>query len=221
MKTYKDIISEVAEPKGEDEKSFKSKHIIQKIDHPAAEEGQFTGGKTAKKDKSKLAGYKDGEDKEVYEAHKTDMQERYGDKWKSVMYANATKKSMEESVSDLEEVNASKIIKDLGAGDSVDVVVQKNLNNKTTKDEILKIIRAHQWKTKMKRESVEVLDEAFKAGDIKLADGSSAKLTNEQAISLNTLFKELTTVNQKKMQERMLKDKKGFSEIVSFAKEAL
>ncbi len=80
------------------------------------------------------------------------MQERYGDKWKSVMYANATKKSMEESVSDLEEVNASKIIKDLGAGDSVDVVVQKNLNNKTTKDEILKIIRAHQWKTKMKRE---------------------------------------------------------------------
>ena len=114
------------------------------------------------------------------------MQERYGDKWKSVMYANATKKSMEESVSDLEEVNASKIIKDLGVGDSV-----------------------------------EVLDEAFKAGDIKLADGSSAKLTNEQAIQLNTLFKELTTVNQKKMQERMLKDKKGFSEIVSFAKEAL
>jgi hypothetical protein len=186
MKTYKDIISEVAEPKGEDEKRFKSKHIIQKIDHPAAEEGQFTGGKTAKKDKSKIASYKNGEDKEVYEAHKTDMQERYGDKWKSVMYANATKKSMEESVSDLEEVNASKIIKDLGVGDSV-----------------------------------EVLDEAFKAGDIKLADGSSAKLTNEQAISLNTLFKELTTVNQKKMQERMLKDKKGFSEIVSFAKEAL
>ena len=165
MKTYKEIISEVAEPKGEDEKRFKAKHIIQKINHPAAEEGQFTGGKTAKKDKSKLSGHKDGEDEEVYEAHKTDMQERYGDKWKSVMYANATKKSMEESVSDLEE--------------------------------------------------------AFKAGAMKLADGSSAKLTNEEASALNTLFKELTSANQKKMQGRMMKDKKGFSEIVSFAKEAL
>ena len=59
MKTYKEIISEVAEPKGEDEKRFKAKHIIQKINHPAAEEGQFTGGKTAKKDKSKLSGHKD------------------------------------------------------------------------------------------------------------------------------------------------------------------
>ena len=169
MKTYKEIISEVAEPKGEDEKRFKAKHIIQKINHPAAEEGQFTGGKTAKKDKSKLSGHKDGEDEEVYEAHKTDMQERYGDKWKSVMYASSVKKSMEESV----------VVED------------------------------------------EMISEAFKAGAMKLADGTAAKLTNEEASALNTLFKELTSANQKKMQERMMKDKKGFSEIVSFAKEAL
>ena len=56
---------------------------------------------------------------------------------------------------------------------------------------------------------------------MKLADGTAAKLTNEEASALNTLFKELTSANQKKMQERMMKDKKGFSEIVSFAKEAL
>ena len=188
MKTYKEIISEVAEPKGEDEKRFKAKHIIQKINHPAAEEGQFTGGKTAKKDKSKLSGHKDGEDEEVYEAtmtpadtkqrenivkgmkkSKADLQARYGDKWKSVMYATATKKAMEESV----------VVED------------------------------------------EMISEAFKAGAMKLAYGTAAKLTNEEASALNTLFKELTSANQKKMQERMMKDKKGFSEIVSFAKEAL
>lgn len=191
MKTYKEIISEVAEPIGGDEKRFKAKHVIQKINHPAAEDDQFTGGKTAKKDKSKIASYKDGEDEEVYEAtmtptdvkqrenivtgmkkNKADLQSRYGDKWKSVMYATATKKAMEESVSELEE-------------------------------------------------AVEVLDEAFKAGEMKLSDGSSVKLTNEQASALNSLFKELNSANQKKMQERMMKDKSGFSEIVSFAKEAL
>jgi hypothetical protein len=30
MKTFKDIISEVAQPKGGDEKAFKAKHVIQK-----------------------------------------------------------------------------------------------------------------------------------------------------------------------------------------------
>jgi hypothetical protein len=72
----------------------------------------------------------------------------------------------------------------------------------------------------LKKEAVE-LDEAFKAGEMKLADGSSVKLTNEDVSALNTLFKELNSANQKKMQERMMKDKKGFAEIVSFAKEAL
>ena len=31
MKTYKEIISEVAEPKGEDEKRFKAKHKFKKL----------------------------------------------------------------------------------------------------------------------------------------------------------------------------------------------
>lgn len=216
MKTYKQIISEVAEPLGGDEKRFKAKHVIQKINLDAAEDGQFTGGTSAKKDKSKKASYKEGEDEAVYEEtdkeddmcpecgesydececdgeemeeakmsdadmkqrenivkgmkkSKADLQARYGDKWKSVMYATATKKAMEESV----------VVED------------------------------------------EMISEAFKAGAMKLADGTAAKLTNEEASALNTLFKELTSANQKKMQERMMKDKKGFSEIVSFAKEAL
>lgn len=53
-------------------------------------------------------------------------------------------KVVKESV-DLTEVNASKIIADLNAGDSIDVIVQKHLNKKTTKDDILKVIRDYNW----------------------------------------------------------------------------
>lgn len=326
MKTFKDIISEVAQPKGGDEKAFKAKHVIQKINHPAAEDGQFTGGPSAKKDKSKKASYKEGEDEAVYEEtdnedddmcpecgesydececdgeemeeakmsdadmkqrenivmgmkkSKADLQARYGDKWKSVMYATATKKAME-SVELDEAVNVKAIQKAVDDGKSMDVIMTMFANKKTTNtDEIRKVVKDYMWKKRMKKEAVELgeisqetlrqyhgkagadlrakrdklekgtltmkdvkqgqnrvkglnraankmesveLDEAFKAGEMKLADGSSVKLTNEDVSALNTLFKELNSANQKKMQERMMKDKKGFAEIVSFAKEAL
>ena len=428
MKTYKEIISEVAEPLGGDEKRFKAKHVIQKINHPAAEDDQFTGGKTAKKDKSKIASYKDGEDEIVYEEldkeddmcpeceesydececeddeddeeemdeaamypadmkqrenivkgmkkSKADLQARYGDRWKSVMYATATKKAMEaveldeagpkmkpdflktqrakdaahnaamgrtatgrkktmtstqrsmssmnKEAVELEEAkmtgNYARVMYDYRE-DYYNITVYKNgkevasddgyfganetgnpLIKKFTdvvkkaglKPEGLPIVdeddkkgvfkgNTFKWNTKEAVELDEIsrdlaaraahgfadkgdralknkdsreykrsergrkmavdkatgyakvnavprrvklpeaveLDEAFKAGEMKLSDGSSVKLTNEDVSALNTLFKELNSANQKKMQERMMKDKKGFAEIVSFAKEAL
>jgi hypothetical protein len=370
MKTYKQIISEVAEPIGGDEKAFKAKHVIQKINHPAAEDGQFTGGPSVKKDKSKKASYKEGEDEAVYEEtdkeddmcpecgesydececdgeemeeakmsdadmkqrenivmgmkkSKADLQARYGDKWKSVMYATATKKAMEAVEIDEAKMtgNYARVMYDYRE-DYYNITVYKNgkevasddgyfganetgnpLIKKFTdvvkkaglKPEGLPIVDEDgkkgvfkgkfMWNTKeaveldevsaelakktyqkrmdqaksyskqsadepdmsksfalarkgygaekkagqtssrvvkklLKKEAVE-LDEAFKAGEMKLADGSSVKLTNEDVSALNTLFKELNSANQKKMQERMMKDKKGFAEIVSFAKEAL
>lgn len=69
MKTFKNIISEVAEPKGGDEKRFKAKHVIAKYDHPiedGAEENQFKGG--TNKDRTKKASYEKGKDAEVYES---------------------------------------------------------------------------------------------------------------------------------------------------------
>lgn len=488
MKTYKEIISEVAEPLGGDEKRFKAKHVIQKINHPAAEDDQFTGGKTTKKDKSKIASYKDGEDEIVYEEldkeddmcpeceesydececeddeddeeemdeaamspadmkqrenivkgmkkSKADLQARYGDRWKSVMYATATKKAMEAVEFD-EAVNVKGIQKAVDDGKSMDVIMTMFANKRTTNtDEIRQVVKDYMFKKRMKKEEVVLdeagpkmkpdflktqrakdaahnaamgrtatgrkkpvramtstqrsmasmrkeeveldeakmtgnyarvmydyredyynitvykngkevasddgyfganetgnplikkftdvvkkaglkpeglpivdedgkkgvfkgntfkwntkeaveldeisrdlatraahgfadkgdralknkdsreykrsergrkmavdkatgyakvnavprrvklpeeveLDEAFKAGEMKLSDGSSVKLTNEDVSALNTLFKELNSANQKKMQERMMKDKKGFAEIVSFAKEAL
>ena len=56
-------------------------------------------------------------------------------------------KVVKESV-DLAEANAAKIIADLKAGDSIDVIVQKHLNKKTTKDDILKVIRDYNWKNR-------------------------------------------------------------------------
>lgn len=77
---------------------------------------------------------------------------------------NAGFQFAKESV-DLSEANASKIIKDLEAGDSIDVIVQKNLNRKTTKDDILKVIRDYNWKKRMKKESVEIYESHFNVGD--------------------------------------------------------
>lgn len=66
MKTYKQLIAEVAQPIPQDEKKFKDKHKIEKSDHPVAADDQFTGD--TKKDKSRKADLQKGEDEKVYEA---------------------------------------------------------------------------------------------------------------------------------------------------------
>ena len=71
------------------------------------------------------------------------------------------------------------------------------------------------------RESVEILDEAFKVGIVKLKDGGSVVLKKEDVDLLNKMFKDLSTSNRKKMQEVAMKDKSGFEEILSFAREAI
>jgi hypothetical protein len=65
MKTFKQLIAEVAQPKSEDELNFKDKHEIDFIDHPESEEHQHTAEKKAPK---RLADYDEGEDEDVYEA---------------------------------------------------------------------------------------------------------------------------------------------------------
>ena len=68
MKSFKRIVTEVAQPKAEDEIDFKAKHELELIDEPNAEESQFDGG--TKKTKPRKADYVDGEDEAVYEALK-------------------------------------------------------------------------------------------------------------------------------------------------------
>ena len=67
----------------------------------------------------------------------------------------------------------------------------------------------------------ESLDEAFKQGIVKLKDGSSMVLKKEDADVINKMFKAMSSGSVKKMTETAMKDKKGFAEILDFAKEAM
>jgi len=65
------------------------------------------------------------------------------------------------------------------------------------------------------------LDEAFKVGILKLKDDSTVKLTNDDAQALNNLYKNLNTSNSTRMIEKLYANKKSFSEILAFAKQAM
>ena len=65
MKTFKQLIAEVAQPKSDDELNFKQKHAIEVIDHPASKETQHSAEKRSPR---RRADYDDGEDEDVYEA---------------------------------------------------------------------------------------------------------------------------------------------------------
>ena len=69
MKTFKQLIAEVAQPNNEDELNFKAKHSIEVIDHPASHEHQHSAEKKSPK---RRADYDENEDEEVYEAKKLD-----------------------------------------------------------------------------------------------------------------------------------------------------
>lgn len=71
------------------------------------------------------------------------------------------------------------------------------------------------------KESVEQIDEAFKAGIVRLNDGSSVILKTEDVKVLNKLMDGLKTENRSMMTKTAMSGKKGFNEILSFAREAL
>ena len=73
---------------------------------------------------------------------------------------------------------------------------------------------------KLTKEEVE-LAENFKVGAIKLNDGSSVIIKEADAKLLNQLVSELADKNREAMMKTAMKDKKGFNEILGFAKEAL
>jgi hypothetical protein len=72
-----------------------------------------------------------------------------------------------------------------------------------------------------KMEETQVIDEAYKAGIVNLKDGSKIRIASEDAKALNGLYKKLNASNKKQMEQRMMKDKKSFSEIIAFAKETV
>ncbi len=72
-----------------------------------------------------------------------------------------------------------------------------------------------------KKEEVEMIDEAVKAGTMKLKNGDMVKVTDKDAKVLNQMLGELNDKNRKQMEKVMMTDKNGFNEILGFAKEVV
>jgi hypothetical protein len=65
---------------------------------------------------------------------------------------------------------------------------------------------------------VEFIDEAIKAGILKLENGKSVKVTKEDAETLNSVLKDLNPGNRKRMEVEMMKDQKSYNDMLTFAK---
>ena len=70
----------------------------------------------------------------------------------------------------------------------------------------------------MYKEEVEFIEEAVKAGTIKLENGKSVKVTKEDAVAFNAVLKELNPENRKRMESEMMKDEKSYKNMLTFAK---
>lgn len=70
-------------------------------------------------------------------------------------------------------------------------------------------------------EETELEEATFKASNLKLKSGETVKLDMKDAKVLNNMMKTLNDKNRKEMETNLMKDKKGFEEILAFAREAL
>ena len=71
------------------------------------------------------------------------------------------------------------------------------------------------------KEEADLVDEAFKAGNLRLKDGKTVKIDKVTAESLNNAMSQLNSTNRKRMEVEAMKDKKSFDAMVQFAKAAV
>lgn len=74
MKSFKDLVSEVAMPNNPEELKHWNQHTVEVIDHPVAEPEQFSGDIPGKSRVKRLSDYVAGEDEKAYDvAYKEDV----------------------------------------------------------------------------------------------------------------------------------------------------
>ena len=147
MLSFKDL-EEVLQPKAAGEKRFKDKHVADTIDYPLNDAEINKGTKKSPAKKKRIADSEEGKDAAVYEENDDEMtpaqekkreeivmamkkdkeklQSRYGESWKAVMYATATKQAMSESV-DLDEALPPHLAKYIGKDGDFTPEVKKRL----------------------------------------------------------------------------------------------
>ena len=267
MKKFKDILSEVAQPKSAEEKRFKDQHTIELIRHPVALDSQFTGeieGVTRKPRPSDQKG-DTSYDKAYAVKNKPFKMPRNIDE-ESEFDTKSDKKVKKEGISFkglLDKVvneDAENISED--PDEEIPMMMRQLHFIGYAADEILEYLAIDDldpeewWQNKLaaafmnmqslhsyvegdKRmmsfgndddmisaayESVEEteLEEAtFKASNLKLKSGETVKLDMKDAKVLNDMMKTLSVKNSKEMETNLMKDKKGFEEILTFAREVL
>ena len=279
-KSFKQLVSEVAQPKGGDEKAFKDQHTIQKFNHPVALDHQFTG-EIDKERRMRPADYTAPADAAAYDKATgiDDMGATLGEEAEQIdeiskkLAGRYIKKAQMDTAhagdqiatGSMGQMGASPDVKKgyekqrqkgiaklvrrrMGTADAVRKLTgtarvpakeevaesqKKSLEKKlaaasapSKKGKEAVTLPKAPW-DKMKEateivlESREMIDEAVRAGNMRLKDGSSVKIKNEDAKLLNQMFKDLNSSNRRQMEKVMMTDKAGFEEILGFAREAL
>ena len=282
-KSFKQLVSEVAQPKGGDEKAFKDQHTIQKFNHPVALDHQFTGeidkerrmrpaDYTAPADAAaydKATGIDDmgatlGEEAEQIDEISKKLAGRYikkaqvdtahagdqiatgsmGQMGASPDVKKGYEKQRQKGIAKLvrRRMGTSDAVRKLTGTARVAATEETEETNESQKKSLEKKLAAASAPSKKGKEAVtlpkapwdkmkeateivlesrEMIDEAVRAGNMRLKDGSSVKIKNEDAKLLNQMFKDLNSSNRRQMEKVMMTDKAGFEEILGFAREAL
>ena len=204
MKSFKQFTEASEYYTRQKDKDFIDKHLVDVKELPDG----YKQAEVLDLSANRLADFKKGEDKEVYEAvefteeEMTDAQkekrevivkelkkkmsefkDRYGDKATDVLYATATKMAMKD---DEEEVEES--YKEGYYSEGVIADLEKIVKTKS-------------------------------AGDIKFKNGKKQKIDLFSASAVINAYKQLNTANKKKV-EGMLADQGKFKQFVSFAMQA-
>lgn len=290
MKSFKNYMAEVAEPKSSEEKKFKDMHQPEVKPHPVAEPTQHKAEKPKAKRKAdqegdanydqaynesveqideiskKLAGRyikkaqidtADAADKVArsYDAYDKKqgakqrkagisriIRRRTGTSDAVSKLTGTARVAAKEEVSEVTQSAIKKPMNITGPDGKVRTVMKRARDVATDdhgqekirenkKADLMKKLAKTAATTKKGKEAVslkkapwekkEHIDEAVKVGNMKLKDGSSMKVTKEDAKLLNQMFKGLNSQNRKQMEKVMMTDKSGFNEIVGFAREAM
>ena len=214
-------------PRSSGEQKFKDMHKVEKKGHPVAADAQHTGdrkgGKVGKSGQDHTGSEESGEQILKTYAQFMKMGGFGGDSYKGAGNSGGEKAPVMQGSSKIkEEVELDEAKYSYKAATFNGNVVKgtgktKEAARKDAEDKAKAL-----GSTIRKRLPEEVdLDEAFKAGTIRLKDGKTVKIDKMTAESLNNTMKQLNSTNRKRMETEAMKDKDSFDSMVKFAKAAV
>lgn len=222
-------------PRSPDEEKFLKLHKIDKKNHPIAPDAQHTG------DRSKGKTGKTGEDHDGAEEKGEPILKTYNQFMKMGGFGGDSYKGAGNSGGEKAPVmqGSSKIKEEVELDEAKNYEI-KNGKIHISKANFRKVHKDYKNSTKGKErmmaldpksgattsyevvfEEVELVDEAFKAGNLRLKDGKTVKIDKVTAESLNNAMSQLNSTNRKRMEAEAMKDKKSFDAMVQFAKAAV